>query len=392
MEHDRKLQQLQQVDQVKETSTIEKNHDAEGRTTLNQYTFVKKLGEGTYGKVKLAVGASESEKYAVKIIRKDVLKRRREMVRDEKGRVKYKDAFENVLREIAVMKKLFNKNLIRLYEVIDNAESNKLYLVMELADKGQMIEWDDDNRVFYNLHQKEDYSEERLKEIFAEMIYGLDYLHKNGIVHRDIKPQNILQSGDGTVKIADFGVADIVGDHDLLKKTEGTYHFMAPECVTKDPNPNGYSGKAADIWALGVTFFAFIYYRAPFDAEDSLDLFEKIWSQELEFPDDRRISSDLKDLLTRILQKDPANRITIEDLQNHQWFQKSSIGKELVRKCTLSKTVVVTQEEIKRAITPIGNVVLLKLMASKMVKNFRRVSLTQDNKHDFSKDKRLQAM
>lgn len=105
-------------------------------------------------------------------------------------------------------------------------------------------------------------------------------MHKNGIVHRDIKPQNILQNADGSVKIADFGVADIVGDHDLLKKTEGTYHFMAPECVTKEPNPDGYSGKAADIWALGVTFFAFIYYRAPFDAEDALDLFEKIWSQE----------------------------------------------------------------------------------------------------------------
>lgn len=373
MEEQRKASTIEDVTEVRETTTLVKSTDLEGRHHLNQYTFIKKLGEGTYGKVKLAVN-NENQKFAIKIIRKDVLKRRREMIRDEKGRVKYKDAFENVLREIAIMKKLHHENLIRLHEVIDNTESNKLYLVMDLAEKGQMLEWDDDNRVFYNLNKKEDPKEEELKELFAEMIQGLDYLHKNGIVHRDIKPQNILLSADNTIKIADFGVADIVGDHDILTKTEGTYHFLAPECVNKDPNAKGWAGKIADIWALGVTFYTFIYYRAPFDAMDALDLFDKIFTEELEFPTDRPISDNLKDMLKRLLEKEPTKRITLEELQHHQWFQESKVGKELVRKCTLAKEVEVTSEEIKRAITPIGNVVILKMLATKMVKNFRKGS------------------
>ena len=136
-------------------------------------------------------------------------------------------------------------------------------------------------------------------------------MHTNGIVHRDIKPQNILQGSDGITKIADFGVSDIVGDKDTLTKTEGTYHFLAPECVTKG-DTKGYSGRAADVWALGVTFFAFTFLKAPFDGEDALQLFENIENDELRFPENRRISNELGDLMLRLLEKDPAKRITLE--------------------------------------------------------------------------------
>ena len=100
----------------------------------------------------------------------------------------------------------------------------------------------------------------------------------NGIVHRDLKPQNILQAEDGTIKIADFGLANIFGDSDKLTKVEGTHHFMSPESLLSDQN--GYSGKIADIWALGVSFFAYTFYKPPFDGEDLVELFDNIKTQE----------------------------------------------------------------------------------------------------------------
>jgi [calcium/calmodulin-dependent protein kinase] kinase len=302
----------QEIHQVKETATVVKDHDDEGNKVVNQYTFEKLLGQGTYGKVKLVHKNEPENKFAAKIIKKDVLKKRREMIRDERGRVKYKDAFENVLMEIAIMKKLNHPNIVKLYEVIDNPESNKLYIVMDFVEKGQIIEWDEESSTFYNLSQKEYLDETELRKIFAQIIQGLFYLHQNGIVHRDIKPQNILQSGNGTIKIADFGVSAIVGEQDVMKKAEGTYHFMPPECVSTEPNPDGFSGRAADIWAMGISFFAFAFYKVPFLGETPLELFENIEKQELEFPEDRPVSNELKDLLRKVLEKDVKQRPSLE--------------------------------------------------------------------------------
>lgn len=364
---------IEEIFQVKETNTLNKTTDAEGRSMVNQYTFVKKLGEGTYGKVKLVLHGEKEDKCAVKVIKKDMLKRRREMIRDEKGRIKYKDALENVMREIAIMKKLNHPNLVKLYEVIDNADSSKMYIVMEYAEKGQILEWDQENRNFYNLHQREYFNEDELRKIFSETIQGLYYLHKNGIVHRDIKPQNILQGADGTIKIADFGVSDIVGDKDVLTKTQGTYHFLAPECVTTQSDGKGYSGKGADIWAMGVTFFAFTYYKAPFDSEDTLELFERIESDELKFPEQRAISNELKDLFSRLLEKNPAKRISLDELANHPFFQKDKVGVELAENCSSKvEQVTVTKEEIRNACTPMEKVVFMKRVCKKMLSRIRR--------------------
>jgi len=370
---------VEETHQVTETTTIVKDHDVEGNKIVNQYTFEKLLGEGTYGKVKLVHKNSQDNKFAAKIIKKDVLKKRREMIRDERGRVKYKDAFENVLMEIAIMKKLNHPNIVKLYEVIDSSDSAKLYIIMDFAERGQIIEWDEDNSIFYNLSQKDYLEEDELRKIFAQIIQGLYYLHQNGIIHRDIKPQNILQSRNGTIKIADFGVSAIVGEQDMMKKTEGTYHFMPPESVSQDQNPNGFSGKAADIWAMGISFFAFAFYKVPFLGNDPLELFEKIETQELEFPEDRIASEELKDLFRQILEKDPKKRATLETLKDHPWFRIGEGAEDLARSCNPQniEQVTVTKEEIRNALTPIGTVLFLKILARKVVTRFRKQSLAK---------------
>ncbi|KAL4427503.1 hypothetical protein ABPG74_015206 [Tetrahymena malaccensis] len=188
--HTQELKKEQQADQkkhylpnqkkrVKETVTMKQATDEEGNKMINNYVFLDTLGRGSFGKVKLAVnrGDTKQTKFAIKIFKKSFLKRKREYYRDSGGAMKYKDALDNVKKEIAIMKKLRHANVIRLYEVIENPDNDKLYMVIDYAQGGQLIEWDDDEEKFFfcNQNQNEAYTEDYLRELFRGCIKGLSY-------------------------------------------------------------------------------------------------------------------------------------------------------------------------------------------------------------------------
>ena len=137
-------------------------------------------------------------------------------------------------------------------------------------------------------------------------------MHINHIIHRDIKPQNILFDENGSVKIADFGQSFLFEDNDVTHATEGTYWFMAPELLDPNGNKEGVSGKACDIWSLGVTFFVFAFLNVPFFGENIFELLDTIREKELEFPNTREISEDMKRVLRKMLEKNSNERISIE--------------------------------------------------------------------------------
>ena len=118
---------------------------------INQYELIKLLGQGSFGKVKLCVRKllDREDKFAVKIFKKHILKRKKEVYRDEAGKLCFRNGIEDVLREIAVMKKLDHQNVIRLHEVINDAADDKIYLILDYAEKGQFIEWDEEKEKFY---------------------------------------------------------------------------------------------------------------------------------------------------------------------------------------------------------------------------------------------------
>lgn len=106
-------------------------------------------------------------------------------------------------------------------------------------------------------------------------------VHSLNIVHRDLKPQNILLDADDNAKICDFGVAHQMKDqYEKLKGSEGTYHFMAPESLKESKEKQGFCGKMADIFSLGVTFYCLIYKRLPFNHNTMMELFNQIQKKE----------------------------------------------------------------------------------------------------------------
>ncbi|CAD8162670.1 unnamed protein product [Paramecium octaurelia] len=310
---------------VRETVKAVTLKNEEGQKMLNDYVFDEFLGQGAFGKVKLAHKKGDpTQKFAIKILKKSKLKRQREFVKDANGNLVVKDALQDVKKEIAIMKKLRHNNLIQLYEVIDNPTSDKLFMVLEFAEGGQLIEWDDDEGKFYKLNEDEELTEDVLSSLFRDCIKGLAFLHKNKVVHRDLKPQNVLMSGK-IAKIADFGVSQVVGSkNDVLENTQGTYYFMPPEACNKETAKDGYSGRAADIWALGVTFYAFTYLTVPFTGNSIPDILKNISENEIEFPENFAISDGLKEFIHFILNKDPKKRPTISEIAKHPWINQSS--------------------------------------------------------------------
>ena len=196
-----------------------------------------------------------------------------------------------------------HENIIKLFEVIGVFTSKKLYLVLEYAENGNLLE-------------KCPIPEEEAKVYFKSLIFALEYLHNDlNIVHRDIKPQNLLISSNNVLKVCDFGFSQFIDSQkDEISFSAGTYVFMPPE-VQKGGK---YKGKPADVWASGITLCFFIIGKSPFKSKKIGSLYEEISNAEITFPD--HVSQSLKELITGMTVKDPLKRFTIEDIKSSEWF------------------------------------------------------------------------
>ena len=186
-----------------ETNTIKKSIDDKGNKKINNYILLTDLGRGGFGKVKLVFYPEKNEHYAMKIANKSKLKK--------KLLTRRTSAFSLLEQEIAILKKLDHPNCVKLIEVIDDPDNDKLYIIMELVKKGAIgsrTYWKNEN-VFLNEDEPLPLIElDRIRKYARDFLMGLDYLHNYGrIIHRDIKPDNLLIDEDDNLKIADFGVA-----------------------------------------------------------------------------------------------------------------------------------------------------------------------------------------
>lgn len=355
---------------VKETRIAIKSQSNDGTRKVNEYKILQTLGKGSYAKVKLAINEKTSKKLAIKVFHKSILKHQNRYSKDSSGQANFVNALQDVFKEIAIMKKLSHPNITRLYEVIDDEEGDKLYMILDLAPKGELLIWSQETQSFKissNLSPNSPFIDEKvIRRIMRDCIKGLNYLHQNGIIHCDLKPQNILLDEDLNAKISDFGVSNVVENNDILVETVGTYHFLSPESLISKKNKSnkteGYSGKAADIWALGITFYALMFLKLPFYSTNLMKLMEMIEKDKVKLPKKLRIiSPNLKNFFKRILDKNPKTRISMEELKTHPWINEGyaiSLKDEIeLQKKSL---IEVSQAEVDDALCPQYDVVFMK--------------------------------
>lgn len=268
-------------------------------TDLSFYDIVKRIGEGSFGKVYLGLQKLTNRLVAIKRLEKINCK-------DEITRKK-------ILSEVNIQKTMFgHPNIIKLYEVFENKQH--VYFVMEYAANGDLLKL---------LKTKKHFEEEDARGIFFQISSGLRYIHHKGIIHRDIKLDNILIDESFHYKICDFGVGRYMKQHELINEQCGTPAYLAPEIVLE----KGYKGFGADIWSLGILLFCLLTGNMPFKASTLEKLNQLIVQGEFEYPKDLELSDDVKDLIAKMLTVDPEKRITIEAVLEHDWVKSVNMNR-----------------------------------------------------------------
>ncbi|XP_008426373.1 calcium/calmodulin-dependent protein kinase kinase 1 isoform X2 [Poecilia reticulata] len=339
--------------------------DSQDCIQLNQYKLKSEIGKGSYGVVKLAYNEDDDKHYAMKVLSKKRLMKqcgfpRRPPPRGPKAaqgeQPKVLGPLERVYQEIAILKKLDHINIVKLVEVLDDPSEDNLYMVFELMRKGPVME----------VPTETPFSEEQARQYFRDIVLGIEYLHYQKIIHRDIKPSNLLLGDDGHVKIADFGVSNqFEGNDALLSSTAGTPAFMAPETLSE--KCKSFSGKALDVWAMGITLYCFVFGKCPFIDEYILALHNKIKTRPVDFPETPNICEELRTLILRMLDKNPDTRMTIPEIKMDQWVTQGGTDPLPLEEehCSM---VEVTEEDIQNSVKfvpSLSAVILVKAMLRK---------------------------
>ncbi|KAL8457509.1 hypothetical protein ACS0TY_035392 [Phlomoides rotata] len=256
---------------------------------LRNYRLGKTLGHGSFGKVKIAEHIRTGHKVAIKIL--------------NRRRMKSPDMEEKVRREIKICRLFVHPHVIRLYEVIETPTD--IYVIMEYVTRGELFDY---------IVEKGRLQEDEARRFFQQIIAGVEYCHRNMVVHRDLKPENLLLDLKGNVKIADFGLSNIMRDGHFLRTSCGSPNYAAPEVVSGKL----YAGPEVDVWSCGVILYALLCGALPFDDENIPNLFKKIKSGLYTLPS--HLSQGARDLIPRMLIVDPMKRITTSEIRQHHWF------------------------------------------------------------------------
>ncbi|CAI6500060.1 AIS_HP2_G0017530.mRNA.1.CDS.1 [Saccharomyces cerevisiae] len=317
---------------IKETKKVKLSYNPlTKRQILNNFEILGTLGNGQYGKVKLGRDLDTGRLVAIKILNRF----------EKRSGYSLQVKMENprINQEVEVMKRCHHENVVELYEILNDPESAKVYLVLEYCSRGP-VKWCPENQLEIKAVGPPILSFQQARNIVSDVVSGLEYLHSQGIIHRDIKPSNLLISSNGTVKISDFGVSiltaaestNIQSSHEpiLKSKTFGTPAFFAPELCSTETYCCRSS--AIDIWSLGVTLYCLLFGTLPFNANSGLELFDNIINKPLDFPSYEEIlkhdSSDVtieeyrdaKDLLYKLLEKNPSRRISLAETKTHPFM------------------------------------------------------------------------
>ncbi|CAO3689351.1 unnamed protein product [Rhizopus stolonifer] len=299
---------------------VHKNASSEQRNgpakMIGNYTLQQSLGKGSMGKVKLGVHNVTSEKIAVKIVPRADLQmfntasytngKSAQQIAKEKAREENREV--RTIREAHMMMVLKHPNIVGLKDLV--IQGPYFYILMDYVSGGQLLHY---------IVKRQRLSDRRTRLFSRQIVSALDYLHRNSIVHRDLKIENIMIDKSGRqIKIIDFGLSNLFCPEKLLTTYCGSLYFAAPELLKANP----YHGPEIDIWSLGVVIFVMATGAVPFDDKSMPGLHDKIKKGVVNYPS--HISEDCKDLLSKIFITDPVKRIIMTDIVHHPWMNKDA--------------------------------------------------------------------
>ncbi|XP_028409048.1 RAC-alpha serine/threonine-protein kinase-like [Dendronephthya gigantea] len=273
------IQEVSNNIHAKEEALPEQKHVSEGRKmSLDDFAILKVLGKGTFGKVMLAKQKTTGELFALKVLKKEVIVAKDEVV--------------HTLTENRVLQQCKHPFLTELRYSFQTRD--RLVFVMEYVNGGEL---------FFHLSKERVFGEERSKFYATEIILAVQYLHEQGVVYRDLKLENLLLDADGHIKITDFGLCKEEITYGATTRTFcGTPEYLAPE-VLEDSD----YGRSVDWWGVGIVMYEMMCGRLPFYSRDHEVLFELILTEDVKFP--QRLSDLAKAVLSGLLEKNPKKRL-----------------------------------------------------------------------------------
>jgi len=258
------------------------------KTNISFYKIGRIIGRGAFGKVNLALHILSGYLVAMKSFNKN----------------KLQIPLYKIKNEIKIMQKLrYNKNIVKLLEFFENEKY--YFIIMENVIGGNL---------FTSINKMGYLPESLSKKIFKQLIETIKYIHSKGIVHRDIKPDNILLNLNNEIKLCDFGVSKEIKKGILIKDICGTPAFIAPEILLNKP----YNPYMTDIWSCGIVLYLMSTGIFPFNGYNEHQLNKNILSGK--FNKMNNVSNELIDLINKILELNPNKRISIDEILKHPWL------------------------------------------------------------------------
>ena len=266
----------------------------EPEAKITDFEILKELGSGSFGSVYLARHKVTKAEYAIKAIDKR-----------NKTNIEEKPYFR---REVEVMYKIHHPNVVKLYGHFE--DNNYCYFIMEYISKGNV----------YNLlptDKKKRLSTKVASSLIKDIISAVYFLHHMNppIIHRDIKPENVLLAEGLIAKLTDFGWSNYIQEDQKRTTVCGTPIYLAPEILTE----KGHD-EAVDVWCIGVLLFELVTATVPFNGNDIDTLKENILNLKIAWPKD--INTDAKNLIMKILKKEPKDRLPLEEMLKHPFITK----------------------------------------------------------------------
>ena len=316
----------------KNTREEDKENNIKIKNVIDDYEIKETIGKGTFSTVKLGEDKKTKQKVAIKILNKQKIKAKDELVR--------------IKREIKILSMMDHPNIIKTYNISENEKF--YYIIMEYCNGGELFNY---------IVDKEKLDENEASMFFFQLINALEYIHSLGIAHRDLKPENLLLLDNKIIKIIDFGLSNYFNGEKNLETPCGSPSYASPEIIKGE----AYNGFCIDIWASGIILFAMLCGYLPFDddeeeeeenedeskediinsvkkgnnhnnksisensdeeesssSDDNEILFERILEGKLDYPS--YLSEAAIDLMKKILVVEPQKRIQIKDIKKHKFY------------------------------------------------------------------------